>query len=86
MGFLADLRTDTYGLQFIPPSSWQLEVDRDSFASFQDETYEVDWYVEFLPQIVDLSLEHRGGPASLDRIFQFSSGTWRCAPTQPWAV
>ena len=58
MGFLADLRVGTYGLQFIPPSSWQLEVDRDQFASFRDEAHRVDWYLEFYPLIVDHSIEH----------------------------
>ena len=57
MSFLADLRIGTYGIQFIPPFSWRLEVDRDRFASFRDEAHRVDWHLEFYPLIVDLSIE-----------------------------
>src|SRR5262249_55272419 len=55
---LADLRAGIHGLQFTPPSSWQLDADRDGFASFRDATHRVDWYLEFSPLIVDLSIKY----------------------------
>lgn len=58
MTLLADLRRGTYGLRFNPPSSLDLEVDQDTFTSFRDEEHQVDWYLEFSPLIVDLSIGH----------------------------
>lgn len=58
MTLLADLRSGTYGLRFNPPSSLDLEVDQDTFTSFRDEEHRVDWYLEFSPLIVDLSIRH----------------------------
>ncbi|MBL8073428.1 MAG: hypothetical protein JNL29_03595 [Nitrospira sp.] len=58
MSLLADLHAGIHGLQFTPPSSWQLDADQDEFASFRDATHRVDWYLEFSPLIVDLSNRH----------------------------
>ena len=58
MTLLADLRSGTYGLRFNPPSSLDLEVDQDTFTSLRDEEHRVDWYLEFSPVIVDLSIGH----------------------------
>jgi hypothetical protein len=58
MTLLADLRSGTYGLRFNPPSSLDLEVDQDTVTSFRDEEHRVDWYLEFSPLIVDLSIGH----------------------------
>lgn len=58
MSLLDDLRSGTCGVRFNPPPSLRLEADRDSFASFRDEEHRVDWYLEFSPLIVDLSIGH----------------------------
>lgn len=58
MSLLADLHAGSHGLQFTPPSSWQLDADEDAFVSFRDATHRVDWYLEFSPLIVDLSTRH----------------------------
>ncbi|MBS0151500.1 MAG: hypothetical protein JSR31_11215 [Nitrospira sp.] len=57
MSLLTDLRAGIHGLQFTPPSLWQLDADEDAFASFRDATHRVDWYLEFSPLIVDLSIK-----------------------------
>lgn len=58
MTLLADLRSGTYGLRFNPPPSFNLEVDQDTIAAFQDEEHRVDWFLEFSPLIVDLSIRY----------------------------
>lgn len=58
MSLLTDLRSGTSGIRFTPPPSFILEDDRDTVASFRDEEHRVDWYLEFSPLIVDLSMRH----------------------------
>lgn len=58
MPLLSDLRRGTHGIRFTPPSHWGLDTDQDTFASFRDTAHRVDWYLEFSPLIVDLSIRH----------------------------
>lgn len=58
MGFLDQLRSGELGVAWSPPDGWTLEAEEPAGLRFVSPQQGLQWHVGWLPQCIDLRLEH----------------------------